>query len=107
MDGGEMEDKTRMALQPVPDFFAMMRRDIVTDYVDRGDGRRYLCLKGAEEGDTLAVAFPAMALSIDVSSAGIKGGEQVQCSIPSILMLDAVGKPRLRWLREVEAWPWL
>jgi hypothetical protein len=91
----------------MPDCFAMMRRDIVANDMDRRDGRRNLRLHRGEEGEKLALAFPAVALSIDVAGPGIKGGAQVQRAIPSRLMLDAVGEPRLGWLRGVEVRPGL
>ena len=37
MDRGEMEDKARMTLQPLADFLALMRGDIVADDMNRGD----------------------------------------------------------------------
>ena len=39
MDRGDMEDKARRTLQPSPDFFAVMCRDIVADHVDRRNRR--------------------------------------------------------------------
>ena len=60
MAWGDMEDQARMTLQPLPYFFAVMRRDIVTDHVDRRTCRGNLRLQRREAGDTLALAFPAL-----------------------------------------------
>lgn|SRR5262245_54807657 len=103
----EMEDKTWMALQPLADFFAMMRRDIVTDHVNRLDPGGNLRIKRGKERDKLALAFAAMTLPIDMPSPGIKGGKQVQGPIAPIFMFNAVGESRLCGFRGMEPRPWL
>ena len=72
-----MEGKARMVLRPLTHFFAMMRRDIVADHVDRRHRWGNLCLKRCEEGDKLALAFPAMTLLIDTPGPGIKSRKQI------------------------------
>ena len=100
-----MEDKAGMALQPLADFLAMMRGDIVADHVDRRDRRGNLRIKRGQERDTLALALAAMTLSVDTPGPGIKGREQVQCPIAPVFMLDAVGDARLRGFRGMEPGP--
>jgi hypothetical protein len=66
-----------MVLHPLAHFFAMMRRDIVADHVDRRHHWGNLCLKRREEGDKLALVFPAMPLPIDTPGPCIKGRKQI------------------------------
>ena len=75
MDRGEMEDKAGMALQPLADFLAMMRGDVVADHVDRRNRRGNLRIKRGQKRDTFPLAFAAMTLSIDPACPGIKGRE--------------------------------
>jgi hypothetical protein len=100
-----MEDKAGMTLQPLPDFFAVMRRDIVADHVNCRNRRGNLRLQRREEGDKLALAFPTMTLPVDTPSACIKGRKEVQRSIAPILMFDPVRQPRLRGFGGMEPRP--
>ena len=59
-------------------------------------------IKRGQERDTLALAFAAMTLPVDLACPGIKGREQVQSPIAPIRMRDAVGDARLGGLRGME-----
>ena len=85
-----MELEAWMPGEPLPDLFAVMGGHIVQNQVDGGDRRRDFHIQVFEEGNEFALPLAVMSSAIDLASAGVEGGEELQRAIALVFMFNPV-----------------
>ena len=99
MHGGKVELETWVFLQPLANLFAVVRRDVVQNHMDRLDGGRDVAVDLFQELDELELSFAPRGSAECLSGASVEGREQIQGSAARVFVFDACGLTGLRGLR--------
>jgi len=91
-----MKLKSGMVFEPLPDLFALVDSEVVSDHVDGPDARGYFTVEALKELDEFRLAFALAAEAIHVTVARVKGGKELERSGAFVFVPAQVRPPAAR-----------
>jgi hypothetical protein len=92
MNRREVHDNARGFLQPLADFFAVMRADVIAHEMNRLDGLVNRRVSRCKKGDAFLLTLAWGTLPIDCSRPGLDGRESIQGPAALVCVLMPSGK---------------
>ena len=91
MNRREVENKSRMVFEPGSDLLAVMGRDVVENEMNGRNRGWNFGFEIFEKRDVLPLPFAVERVAVDLTAAGVEGGEKLECAATLVFVLDMVG----------------
>jgi hypothetical protein len=88
VDRGERGDDAGTRGEPLADQLAVMDRDVISEQVEHGDRGGDGLIEVLQQGEVLDLALSPRRDAVDLSGAGVEGGDQMGGAGPLVLVLD-------------------